>query len=82
MENIINLALNIKKNIKDEKLEGLFCVKFLYKSDGSNVIDESKIKYLTHEDFDKLRIIAVNILHLILYDLKNKKIKNRKKLLI
>lgn len=86
MENIVNialnLALNIKESIKDEKLEHFIRIKFLCESDGSYEIDELKKKYLTHKDFDKLRIIAVNILRLILYDLKNKKRENRKKLLI
>ena len=76
-----NLALSIKKSIKDHYLNDALVLEEIH--DDKDINDElENYYYLTYKDYDKLRIIILNILQLILHDLKNKKRKHKKKLLI
>ena len=68
----LNLALSIKKSIKDHYLGDASFIKILYEDEYDDD-DELENYYLTYKDYDKLRRIIVSILHLILHDLKNKK---------
>ena len=68
----LNLALSIKKSIKDHYLGDASFIKILYEDEYDDD-DELENYYLTYKDYDKLRRILVSILHLILHDLKNKK---------
>ena len=68
----LNLALSIKKSIKDHYLGDASFIKILYEDEYDDD-DELENYYLTYKHYDKLRLIIVSILHLILHDLKNKK---------
>ena len=68
----LNLALSIKKSIKDHYLGDASFIKILYEDEYDDD-DELENYYLTYKDYDKLRRIIVSILYLILHDLKNKK---------
>ena len=68
----LNLALSIKKSIKDHYLSDASFIKILYEDEYDDD-DDLENYYLTYKDYDKLRLIIVSILHLILHDLKNKK---------
>ena len=66
------LALSIKKSIKDHYLNDAILLEEIH--DDKDINDElENYYYLTYKDYDKLRIIILNILQLILHDLKNKK---------
>ena len=70
----LKLSLSIKKSIRDHYLGDASFIEMIYEGEYNN--DElENYYYLTYKDYDKLRLIIVNILHLILYDLKNKKIR-------
>ena len=74
------LALNIKKSIKDHYQNDGSLLKELNYNRGIN--DElEEYFYLTYKDYDKLRIIILNILHLIFHDVKDNKRKNKKKII-
>ena len=68
----LNLALSIKKSIKDHYLSDVSFIEILYEDEYDDD-DDLENYYLTYKDYDKLRLIIVSILHLILHDLKNKK---------
>ena len=76
----LKLSLSIKKSIRDHYLGDASFIEMIYEGEYNN--DElENYYYLTYKDYDKLRLIIVNILHLILYDLKNKKRKHKKKII-
>lgn len=66
----LELALNIKKSIKEHYLGDANLIKILYEDEYDEL---EKYYYLTYKDYDKLRFIIVNVLNLIFHDLKNKK---------
>lgn len=72
------LALSIKKSIKDHYLNDALLLKEIH--DDKDIYDDEleNCYYLTYKDYDKLRIIIVNIFNLIFHDLKNKKRKHGK----
>lgn len=72
------LALSIKKSIKDHYLNDALLLKEIH--DDKDIYDDEleNYYYLTYKDYDKLRIIIVNIFNLIFHDLKNKKRKHGK----
>ena len=79
----LKLALSIKNSIKDHYLVEATLVKLLYKDrDNGEDVPLEDYYYITYKDYDKLRLIIVNILHLIIHDIKNKKENIRKELLI
>lgn len=74
------LALIIKKGIKDHYLNDALLLEGIH--DDKDINDElENYYYLTYKDYDMLRIIILNILQLILHDLKNKKRKHKKKII-
>ena len=79
----LKLALSIKKSIKDHYLVEASLVKLLYEDrDKGEDVPLEEYYYITYKDYDKLRLIIVNILHLIIHDIKNIKENIRKELLI
>ena len=76
----LKLALSIKKGIKEHYLGDANFIRLLYEDEYDEELEN--YFYLTFKDYDKLRLIIINILHLIFHDLKNKKRKHKKKLLI
>ena len=77
---IPNLVFNIKKGIKDQYKYDFTLLKEIY--DDECINDELEdYCYLTYKDYDKLRIIMLNILQLILHDIENKKRKYKKKII-
>ena len=77
----IKLALSIKKSIKDHYLNDASLLEEIHYYKDIDGEIEKCYYYLTYKDYDKLRIIIVNILQLILHDLKNKKRKHKKKII-
>ena len=76
----LKLALSIKKSIIDHYLVDASFLEILYEDEYNN--DElENYYYFTYNYYDKLRLIMVNILHLIFRDLKNKKRKHKKKII-
>lgn len=75
------LALSIKKSIKDHYLNDALLLKEIH--DDKDIYDDEleNYYYLTYKDYDKLRIIVVNIFNLIFHDLKNKKRKHMEKII-
>ena len=72
LSNAQNLALRIKKGIKDHYLNDSSLLKEIH--DNEDINNElEKYFYLTYKYYDKLRIIILNILKFILHDFKNKK---------
>ena len=75
----LKLALSIKKGIKERYLGDANFIRFLYEDEYDDELED--YYYLTYKDYDKLRLIMVNILQLIFHDLKNKKRKHKKKII-
>ena len=76
----LKLSISIKKSIKEHYLEDVSFIKILYEDE----YDDDELEnyyYLTYKDYDKLRLIIVNIFQLELHDLKNKKRKHKKKII-
>lgn len=75
------LALSIKLSIKDHSLNDALLLKEIH--DDKDIYDDEleNYYYLTYKDYDKLRIIIVNIFNLIFHDLKNKKRKHMEKII-
>ena len=73
----LNLALSIKKRVKDHynRDEHYICLIF----DKGNEYDEKY--FLTYKDYDRLRLIIVNIFNLIFHDIKTNKRKHKKKVI-
>ena len=75
------LVLGMKKNIKDHYQNDYILLKLMHDKRFKDEIEEYYY-YLTYKDYDKLRIIMLNIIKFILHDLKNKKRKLKKKLFV
>ena len=75
----LKLALSIKKGIKERYLGDANFIRFLYEDEYDDELED--YYYLTYKDYDKLRFIIFNILHLIIHDLKNKKRKHKRKII-
>ena len=75
----LKLALSIKKSIKDHYLGDAYFIRLSYEDEYDDELEN--YYYLTYKDYDKLRIIIVNILQLIFHDLKNKKRKHKKQII-
>ena len=71
----LKLALSIKKGVKEHYNYKKFFISLVFEEE--NYIDEKY--YLTYKDYDRLRLIIVNILSLIFHDIKRNKRKHRKK---
>ena len=84
MESISNQAqkfiLGIKKYIKVHYQNDYELLKILHDKRPEDELEY--YYYLTYKDYDKLRIIMINILRFILHNLKNKKRKNKKKIIL
>ena len=71
----LNLALSIKKGVKELYNRDKYYISLVFEDGNEN--DEKY--YLTYKDYDRLRLIMVNILNLIFHDIKNGKRKHMKK---
>lgn len=73
----LNLALSIKKGVKELYNRDKYYISLVFEDGNEN--DEKY--YLTYKDYDRLRLIMVNILNLIFHDIKNGKRKHMKKVI-
>lgn len=73
----LNLALSIKKGVKEHYNRDKHYISLVFEDGNEN--DEKY--YLTYKDYDRLRLIMVNILNLIFHDIKNGKRKHMKKVI-
>ena len=79
----LKLALSIKKSIKDHCLYDASLIQITYEDKYDYGYDYLQNEYdYTYKDYDNLRLIMAKIiLHLIIYDVKNKKRKHKKKII-
>ena len=74
---LFNLNINIRKSYK--RNESLFSV--LYEDRESQMLEDEMGEYyfVTYNDYDRLRILMINVLFLIIKDIKMKRRKYKKK---
>ena len=72
----LRFLINIRKNISNHYKSDSSFLEILYE-DEPNVLED--YFYLSYKDYDRLRLIIVNILHLMIHDFKYKKTKHKKK---
>ena len=75
---LFNLNINIRKSYK--RNESLFSV--LYEDRESQMLEDEMGEYyfVTYNDYDRLRILMINVLFLIIKDIKMKRRKYKKKI--
>ena len=74
---LFNLNINIRKSYK--RNESLFSV--LYEDRESQMLEDEMGEYyfVTYNDYERLRILMINVLFLIIKDIKMKRRKYKKK---
>ena len=78
MKRLLSLLFNLRNNIRESYKRNESLIRVSY-DDREILMLETNYYFLTYNDYDRLRILMINVLFLIIKDIKMKRRKYKKK---